>query len=220
MPNDYICYEPPDFAPSVGPLPALTNGHVIFGSFANPAKINEREIDVWARILDRIPGSVLRLRYGNMTVQANVNRIHGQFKRLGIDPARIWLENGGSGKSMFDAYNNVDIGLDTFPYSGGLTTCEALWMGVPVITCPGKRYESRHSLTHLSNAGLTETIAADFDEYVEIAVALAGDLPRLERLRQTMRARTASSPLCDSEGFTRDLEAGFRQMWHRWCDAQ
>jgi protein O-GlcNAc transferase len=220
MPNDYICYEPPEFAPSVGPLPALTNGYVIFGSFANPAKINEREIDVWARILHRVPGSALRLRYGNMTVQANVNRIHGQFKRLGIDPARIWLENGGSGKSMFDAYNNVDIGLDTFPYSGGLTTCEALWMGVPVITCPGKRYESRHSLTHLSNAGLTETIAADFDDYVEIAVTLAGDLPRLERLRQTMRARAASSPLCDSEAFTRDLEAGFRHMWHRWCDAQ
>lgn len=218
LPNDYICYEPPDFAPAVGPLPALGNGHVIFGSFSNPAKINEREIDIWARILHQVPGSVMRLRYGNMTVPANVERIHGRFESLGIPADRVWLENGGSGQSMFNAYNNVDIGLDTFPYSGGLTTCEALWMGVPVVSYPGNRFESRHSLTHLSNAGLTETVAADFDDYVRIAVELAQDLPRLERLRQTLRARTASSPLCDSDGFTRDLEEAYRVMWHRWCD--
>lgn len=220
LPHDYICYEPPTFAPAVGPLPVLRNGHIIFGCFSNPAKINDRELGVWAKILHQVPGSVLRLRYANMTVKLNADRIHGGFARHGIEAERVWLEPGGSGGSMFEGYNNVDIGLDTFPYSGGLTTCEAMWMGVPVVTCPGNRFESRHCFSHLSNAGLTETIAWTFDDYVRIAVELANDIPRLSQLRGTLRARMASSPLCDSDGFARDLETAYRGMWHRWCDSQ
>jgi predicted O-linked N-acetylglucosamine transferase (SPINDLY family) len=155
-----------------------------------------------------------------MNVKLNADRIHGGFAKNGIEAERVWLEPGGSGGSMFEGYNNVDIGLDTFPYSGGLTTCEAMWMGVPVVTCPGNRFESRHSFSHVSNAGLTETIAETFDDYIRIAVELANDIPRLSRLRETLRARMASSPLCDSESFARDLEAAFRGMWHRWCDTQ
>jgi len=120
---------------------------------------------------------------------------------------------------MMGSYNEIDIGLDTFPYSGGLTTCEAMWMGVPVVTSPGPRFESRHSFSHLSNGGLTETIASDLDDYVRIAAKLASDLPRLADMRLNMRSRMAASPLCDPDRFVRDLEAGFRTMWRAWCDS-
>ena len=109
------------------------------------------------------------------------------------------------------------MALDPFPYSGGLTTCESLWMGVPVITCPGETFASRHSLSHLSNVGLTETIARDLDEYVEIAVSLASDLPRLAALRAGLRERMAASPLCDGKRFAADLMSVLREVWQRWC---
>ena len=116
------------------------------------------------------------------------------------------------------AYQQVDIALDPFPFSGSATTCEALWMGVPVITCPGETFASRHSLSHLSNVGLTETIARDLDEYVELAVALAGDLPRLAALRAGLRERMAASPLCDGQRFAANLVALLRDVWRQWVE--
>ena len=109
------------------------------------------------------------------------------------------------------------MALDPFPFNGGLTTCEALWMGVPVITCPGETFASRHSLSHLSNVGLTETIAHDLDEYVELAVSLAGDLPRLATLRAGLRERMAASPLCDGKRFAANLMLLLQDVWRRWC---
>jgi predicted O-linked N-acetylglucosamine transferase (SPINDLY family) len=220
MPNGYICYEPFIMAPAVKPLPALANGFVTFCSFPNPAKINPGTIAAWARILAAVPGSRLRLSYKWLDARLNVERIHGGFAAHGIDVARVSLEGGGHPKVMMDTYNASDIALDTFPYSGGLTTCEALWMGVPVVTYPGDRFESRHSLSHLSNAGLTETTARDLDDYVRIAVALANDLPRLADIRLNLRPRMAASPLCDADRFVRDLEAAFRTMWRAWCETR
>jgi predicted O-linked N-acetylglucosamine transferase (SPINDLY family) len=217
MPNDYICYEPYANAPPVGPLPALRNGHVTFCSFANPAKINAGTIAVWARTLAAVPASRLRLRYRGMDAALNVKRLHDGFAAHGIAPERLVIQGGGDIRAMLDSYNESDIGLDTFPYSGGLTTCEALWMGVPVVTWPGERFESRHSLSHLSNAGLAETAARDLDDYVAIAVKLAGDLPALADLRLNLRPRMAASPLCDADRFVRDLEAALRAMWRDWC---
>jgi protein O-GlcNAc transferase len=220
MPNGYISYEPFVAAPGVGPLPAVANGHVTFCSYPNPAKINLRAIAAWARILTAVPGSRLRLRYKWLEASLNVQRIRDGFAAHGIDAARVDVEGGGDVKAMMASYNEVDIGLDTFPYSGGLTTCEALWMGVPVVTWPGDRFESRHSFSHLSNAGLTETIARDLDDYVDVAVALARDLPRLADLRLNLRTRMAASPLCDPGRFVRDLEAAFRAMWQAWCEGR
>ena len=111
------------------------------------------------------------------------------------------------------------MALDPFPYNGGLTTCEALWMGVPVVTCPGETFASRHSLSHLSNVGLTETIARDLDEYVEIAAGLAGDLPRLAAMRAGLRERMAASPLCDGKRFAANFAEILRGVWRDWCDA-
>ncbi|MBV8168453.1 MAG: tetratricopeptide repeat protein [Alphaproteobacteria bacterium] len=220
MPNGYICYEPFIMAPAVKPLPALANGFVTFCSFPNPAKINPGTIAVWARILKAVPTARLRLSYKWLSAPLNVERVHGGFAAHGIDISRVRVEGGGDPKSMMDSYNESDIGLDSLPYSGGLTTCEALWMGVPVVTYPGNRFESRHSFSHLSNAGLTETTARDLDDYVRIAVELAQDLPRLADLRLNIRPRMAASPLCNPGQFARDLEAGFRTMWRAWCDTQ
>jgi predicted O-linked N-acetylglucosamine transferase (SPINDLY family) len=217
MPNGYISYEPFIMAPAVGSLPAVRNGYVTFCSYPNPAKINAGTIRIWARILAAVPGSRLRLRYKWLDTPLNVERIHRGFAEHGIAAERVAVEAGGDVAAMMASYNEVDIGLDTFPYSGGLTTCEALWMGVPVVTSPGDRFESRHSFSHLSNAGLTETTATDLDDYVRIAVALANDLPHLADLRLNLRPRMAASPLCDPDQFVRDLEAGFRTMWQAWC---
>jgi predicted O-linked N-acetylglucosamine transferase (SPINDLY family) len=111
------------------------------------------------------------------------------------------------------------LALDPFPYNGGLTTCEALWMGVPVITCPGETFASRHSFSHLSNVGLTETIAHDFEEYFELAVSWAGDLLRLAALRSGLRQRMAASPLCDGNRFATNLTAILHDVWEKWLAA-
>jgi predicted O-linked N-acetylglucosamine transferase (SPINDLY family) len=114
-------------------------------------------------------------------------------------------------------YGRIDLALDTYPYNGGLTTCEALWMGVPVVTCPGETFASRHSLSHLSNVGLAETIARDLDEYVEVAVSLAADLPRLAAIRNGLRDRMTVSPLCDGKRFANHLMELLRDIWRQHC---
>jgi predicted O-linked N-acetylglucosamine transferase (SPINDLY family) len=110
----------------------------------------------------------------------------------------------------------VDIALDPFPFGGGATTCDALWMGVPVVTCPGETFASRHSLSHLANAGLTETVARDLNEYVELAASLAGDWPRVAALRASLRGRMAASPLCDGRRFAANLMSLLRDIWQQW----
>ncbi len=121
--------------------------------------------------------------------------------------------------SLLARYNDVDITLDTFPYSGGLTTCELLWMGVPVVTWPGARFASRHSLSHLSNMGLTETIARDQSDYEFIAIALAKDRARLSLMRGRLREKMAASPLCDAQKFTRDFERELQTAWRSRVEA-
>ncbi len=133
---------------------------------------------------------------------------------------RGWSCAASAHSEALAQYRQADLALDTSPYNGGLTTCEALWMGVPVVTCPGETFAGRHSMSHLSNAGLTETIAATFDEYVEIAVSLAGDLPRLAALRAGLRERMAASPLCDGSRFADDFAEVVRGAWHAWCETR
>ncbi|MCX8500202.1 MAG: tetratricopeptide repeat protein [Alphaproteobacteria bacterium] len=216
MPHGYICFEPSTAMVPVGPLPALANGFVTFCSFNNPNKLNDGILTIWAEILAQVPNSQLRLKYGSMGQEFQKQRITRVFTEMGIDPARLIIENGGIAYDLYCAYQQCDIALDTSPYSGGLTTCEALYLGLPVVTFPGERFASRHSFSHISNAGLTETIADSWDQYRNIAVKLAGDLPRLAEIRGSLRAMIAASPLCDADLFVRDLEVGFRHMWLDW----
>jgi predicted O-linked N-acetylglucosamine transferase (SPINDLY family) len=216
MPDGYVCYEPPSYAPAVSALPALAKGSVTFGCFNNPAKINPQIVAVWAKILRRLPASQLVLKYRGLRTGRNAARLIDEFADHGIDPHRVTRLGSSPHVELLAAYHHIDVALDPFPYSGGLTTCEALWMGVPVVTCPGPTFASRHSLSHLSNVGLTETIATDLDEYVELAVALAGDLPRLAALRSGLRDRMAASPLCDGPRFAANLGALLHDVWERW----
>jgi predicted O-linked N-acetylglucosamine transferase (SPINDLY family) len=218
MPDGYVCYEAPVYAPSVSSLPALTHGAVTFGSFSNPPKITPQVLKVWAKILHRVPKSRLILKYKGMDDGATSGRLVDQLCVHGIDPNRIECLGWSRHELSLAEYSRVDVALDPFTYNGGLTTCEALWMGAPVITCPGETFASRHSLSHLSVVGLTETIARDRDEYVELAVSLASDLERLAVLRAGLRDRVANSPLCDGRRFARNLMQVLRGMWREWCE--
>jgi predicted O-linked N-acetylglucosamine transferase (SPINDLY family) len=217
MPDDYICFDPPAEAPPIGPLPALANGFVTFASFNALPKITPKCVEIWSRILRKTPSARLRLKNRRVDDPAIVARLRESFSENSVDPARVDFHGWSQRDELLAAYHAVDIALDTLPYNGGLTTCEALWMGVPVVTCPGETFASRHGLAHLSAAGVTETIAHDLDEYVEIAVRLAGDLARLSVLRAGLRERTAASPLCDGPRFARNFSSVVREAWRRWC---
>ena len=211
MPEGYICYDPPAYAPPVAPLPALDRGQVTFACFNNPAKVTFQVIEVWARILRRLPAARLALKYNGWNDRRVSRRFAEMFVAQAIDPGRVEFLGASPHVELLSEYRRIDLALDPFPYSGGLITCEALWMGVPVVTFPGETFAGRHSLSHLSNVGLTETIARDLDQYVELAVSLAGDLPRLAELRAGLRGRMAASPLCDGKRFAANLSTILRR---------
>jgi predicted O-linked N-acetylglucosamine transferase (SPINDLY family) len=217
MPDGYVCYDPPRIAPEVGPLPAAKNGYLRFGSFNNLAKITSQVVEIWAQVLHGVPNSRLVLKYRGLDDVSVCQRYLGLFMAFGIDTSRVELTPRSPYVEYLAAYGDVDIALDPFPFGGGITTCEALWMGVPVITCPRETFASRHSLSHLSSVGLTETIARTLEEYVELAVSLAGDLPRLASLRAGLRQRMAASPLCDGQRFAANLMHVLRDAWQEWC---
>jgi predicted O-linked N-acetylglucosamine transferase (SPINDLY family) len=216
MPDGYLCYDPPAAAPPVGPLPALAKGYTTFGSFNNLAKITPEVVAVWAKILHRAPTARLVLKYRGLGDPTVKQRYLDLFAAHDVGPQRLELLPFGSYAEYLATYHEVDVALDPFPFSGSATTCDALWMGVPVVTCPGETFASRHSLSHLSNVGLTETIAHDLDEYVELAVALAADLPRLSALRACLRQQMPASPLCDGKRFAAHLESILRDVWQQW----
>lgn len=217
LPRCYVCYTPPSYAPDVDRLPASQRGYVTFGCFNNLAKINGSVIALWSRILNRLGDARLIMKTHQLDDAGTRKYIADLFAREGTDPNRISLNGKSLHRALLLEYNGVDIALDPFPYSGGLTTLESLWMGVPVVTKQGDRFAARHTASHLSAIGLSELIAPDPEGYVAIACELAQNLPQLEAMRRGLRTRMASSPLCDGAGFARDLEAAYRTMWHRWC---
>jgi protein O-GlcNAc transferase len=217
MPDDYICYTPPEFAPDVAPLPALQNGYITFGSFNNLAKMSEDAVSLWAEVLALIPGSKLFMKNPSFSDQSSRERYIQLFESHGITRDRLLFDGQGTPREMLEHYSRMDIQLDTMPYSGGLTTLESLWMGVPVVTLPGVLFSSRHSLTHLMNVGLPEYVASSREEYVAIACRLATDLTGLSTLRSNLRGMMSVSPVCDGFGFTENLQNAFRDIWCDWC---
>ncbi len=205
MPHSLWCYRPPAPTPDVNPLPALQRGVTTFGSLHSFTKLSRQVIDLWARILARQPGAEL-LMAGAPSGETGT-RLRERFAAHGIDAARVHL----IGKLNFDdylrLYHRIDIGLDAFPYAGGTTTCESLWMGVPVITLAGTYAVARAGVSLLTSAGLAELIADSPERYVEIATDLARDPHRLAGLRGSLRERMQRSPLMDEAGFTRAFEA-------------
>lgn len=221
LPETYICFSPPDLPVEVAPLPALNKGHVTFGCFNNLNKITDDVVACWARVLQAVPEGRLFLKTKNLGVPEVREQLLGRFARHGIDAERFVIEGQfPTHEAHFQAYNQVDIALDPFPYPGITTTMEALWMGVPVLALRGDRFISHQGETILHNAGLPDWIAADTDDYVAKAAAFARDTKTLATLRAGLRERLLASPLCDAFRFARNLEAAVRGMWQHWCEQQ
>lgn len=210
------CYAPPAYAPAVEVPPP--GRPITFGSFNNLTKLTPEVLETWSRILAAAPGARLVLSWMSLANAEERARIAGLFAGHGIAAARLTLIGGApTHAGVLALYHGVDIALDPFPYSGGLTTLEALWMGVPVITLPGSRPVSRQSAGLLAALGRSEWIAGDRDHYLRLAARLAADPVGRAAERAGQRRRMAASPLCDAPGFGRAFEAELRRMWRAWA---
>src|SRR3974390_1037024 len=213
----FLCYERQKDAPEPALPPCLATGIVTFGSFNNPAKLSDATLDTWARLLHRLPQARLLLKGLPFTDAATRAFFLSRLRERGVTAERVelvaWLQSNAAHMALYD---RVDIALDPFPYNGTTTTCEALWMGGPAVTLRGNCHAGRVGASLLTQVGLTDLIANSIEEYVEIAVALAGNLGRLDDLRCTLRPRMAASTLCDEHAFACKMEAAFRSMWQHW----
>ena len=216
--KSFLCYEPPGDAPEVLKLPAIKNGYITFGSFNNRSKITPKVIKVWSDILKSIPDARMILKSRVLSDIGTRRKLLEMFIQNGLDRKRVELFGFLASGEHFKFYNRIDIALDTFPYNGTTTTCEALWMGVPVITLKGETHFSRVGVSLLSNAGISEFIAESTDDYVKKAVQLGCKLDSLQVLRARLRSMMAQSSLMDAAGFTRSFEEAYQWMWRRRCE--
>jgi protein O-GlcNAc transferase len=208
--QSFWCYRPPPDAGAVAPLPADSTGFITFGCLNAFSKINPRVCELWASILSRMPSAKLLLHVPRGSARDRMRERFG---------SRVEFVSRIARAAYFPLHGRIDVALDPFPYPGGTTTCDALWMGVPVVTLAGKLPMARAGSTILGNANLPELIAQSEDQYLQIATVLANDRDRLRNLRVTLRDRLRSAPLMDEVGFTRAFESALRRMWTAWCDA-
>ena len=216
----FLCYRPPADAPVVTPLPAGDSGQVTYGSFNNMAKITDKVVALWARVLQATPGSRLILKNQSLTDPETREYLHGQFTQHGIDTARIVMH--GRMPSTADhlaLYGQIDIALDTFPYNGTTTTCEAMWMGVPTMVLAGNRHAGRVGVELLHAADMSDWIADSPDEYVRKSTAFASDRAGLAEFRANLREKLRTSILLNATAFTGKLEDACRNVWKKWCEA-
>lgn len=212
LPNGFLCYRPLEEAPDISELPAFSNGHVTFGCFNMLPKIQDIMIDAWCSIMKTLPESRLILKNHFFRDTATANRMRRKFKSLGISGERMdLLPSDVDMRSHLSQYSKIDIALDTFPYAGTTTTCEALWQGVPVVSLSGNRHASRVGLSIMRQLGHEELVADSIEQYCNIACSLARDLDSLQDMRQLLRFEMYDSPLCDEEAFTKSVEAFFEE---------
>jgi predicted O-linked N-acetylglucosamine transferase (SPINDLY family) len=220
LPETRLCFTPPDIAPEISVLPALANGYITFGCFNNLAKINDGVIALWSRVLASVPDSRLFLKAKQLKEasvrQYTIERFAGQ----GIDASKLILEGPESREKYLAAFHRIDIALDPFPYPGGTTSVESLWMGVPVLTMAGNSFLSRQGVGIMMNAGLPEWVAAGNDDYVARAVAHAGDQQGLADLRGRLRQQVQRSPIMDARRFAIHFETALHDMWRIWREKQ
>ncbi len=219
LPGGFLCYAAPDGAPEIRANPLHQNGYVTFGSFNNLSKMTDEVVHTWCRILRALPGSRLFLKTQQLQDEVIRKNTADRFNSLGVDSSRLtMLPPVTSLSEHLSTYSNVDIALDTFPYNGTTTTCEALWMGVPVVGIAGERHAGRVGLSLLHRLGLTDLIAEDIEDYVSRSLHLARDPERVVRLRMALRERMRSSDLMNAGRACAELENAYRKMWTRWCD--
>ena len=213
LPHTRFCFEPWEFTATVNPLPALDRGHITFGCLNNLSKLNSQVLSLWARILAAVPGSRLVIQAQALHDVANRERFAAEAGTAGIPRESLDLRSFVAMEQAAQSYHDIDIALDPFPFCGGMTSFDALWMGVPVVTLERPMLAGRQTLSMLHNLQCSEWIAQDEAAYVAVATALAGDSARLAAIRQDLRPRFAASPLMDYDGFARDLAGAFRFMW-------
>ena len=218
LPGCYWGYPVPPAAPDVGALPAIRNGYVVFGSCNSSSKMNAQTIQLWGRILARLPSS--RLRVAVPGGVENNRHVMGMFTSNGVPADRVDAVPTRPYGEYLRMYHEIDVSLDSFPYNGGATSLDAAFMGVPVVTLTGPSMVSRGGVTVLKNLGLPELIASSPQEYEEIAVGLAGNVERLKKLRAELRDRMMASPLVDIQRLTSGLEEAYRRIWRRWCEGR
>ncbi|MBS4095602.1 MAG: tetratricopeptide repeat protein [Sulfuricella sp.] len=218
LPQGFLCFVPPPESPEVRVAPGLEKNWVTFGSFNNFAKVTPQVLALWARLLQTVPDSRLLLKHGGLDDAGMAQRLHEQFASHGIAAGRVeLLGKTPSYREHLECYGRVDIALDPFPYNGTTTTCEALWMGVPVVTLAGSVHAARVGVSLLRHAGLEGWIANSEEEYLQIAAALAGSPDSLNQLRLGLRSQLLTSPLTDAMNFVASMEAIYREIWQMWC---
>jgi protein O-GlcNAc transferase len=217
LPGTYWCYTPSPAAMPVNELPALTAENITLGCLNNFSKVSPMALETWANLLGRLPNARLLL---HIKPGSHRDRVMSFLADRGLAPDRLEIVGWMSLEQYFDTYRRMDVALDSFPCAGATTTCDALWMGVPVVTLAGRTAIGRAGVSLLSHVGIPDLVARSPAQYIQIAADLAADLPRLAKLRQTLRQRMKDSPLMDIDRFARDIEAAYRTMWRTWCASQ
>ncbi|RKP44116.1 tetratricopeptide repeat protein [Trinickia fusca] len=214
LPDAFWCYDPLADVHAVGAPPAVRNGYLTFGCLNNACKLTDRTLRMWAPVFARLPSARLMLMAAPGAAR---DRLSARLRAHGIDDARVDFVAFRPRAAYLQTYHAIDVALDTLPYNGHTTSLDALWMGVPVVTRVGPTVVGRGGLSQLANLGLTDLVAHTDDDFVRLAVELAGDLPRLAALRAGLRARMQASPLMDGARFARNIEHAYREMWRAWC---
>ncbi len=218
LPGQYLCFRPPEADIPIVEPPGETDAPVTFGSFNNMAKVTDETIALWAEILNAAPGARLVFKARQIGALPGArDSLLERFAAHGVGAERLVPEGASPRDAFLADYNRIDIALDPFPFSGGATTAEALWMGVPVVTMKNDRWAGRVSETLLAAAGQNQWVAGDAGAYRDLALELAGAGPRPAETRTRLRQQVEASALCDGAGFTRSLEAAYRDMWQAWC---
>ncbi len=220
LPDTRLCFSAPTQAPDVSALPALRKGHITFASFQSATKFNPAVWQLWARVLNQVPGARLRLASRQTITDTGVAQLTRQLLDAGLSPSRVDLAHPSERAQYLAAYAEVDLVLDTFPATGGTTTCEALWMGVPTLTLcdaspTGQPMMRRQGASLLQAAGLHDWVAHDEADFVRLAVAKSAEVSALAQLRQRLRAQVQRSPLMDAPRFATALDAALRRTWDR-----
>jgi protein O-GlcNAc transferase len=215
LPGCFCCYAPPLDAPPVSGLPAMKNGYVTFGSLHTLSRLNPGVIALWSKVLKEIPSSRLII-FRTVLNDTIIKRLSGQFVSNGIEENRIEFVNEIPKNGYLSMYDRIDIALDTFPWSGHTTACEALWMGVPIVTLFGSRHAGRMVSSVLTRLGMEDFVAENESEYIAIAQRTALEILSLNMLRQGLRTLMEGSVLCDDRTFTRNLEHEYRKLWMKW----
>jgi protein O-GlcNAc transferase len=214
LPETYWCYAPGGEAPDVSPLPADENGWITFGCLNQFAKISELAMEIWCEILKRVNESRLLM---HAPVGGEREAFCERLGGLGIARGRVEFVERQAWEPYMRTYHRIDVGLDPFPYGGGITTCDAMWMGVPVISLSGETPVGRGGRSILNNVELGDLVAYSRDQYVNLAVDHASDRSRLGELRRRLRERMRGSALMNGPRFARSVEGAYRDAWRRWC---